>query len=77
MRTFKAKDIFRTSGLSLLGVSNSHVANNLKKVGSGKSLSPLLLVHSPQNELINADVYHQIYAIYSLDEDANILCKVI
>jgi len=41
---FKAKDIFRASNLSLLGVSNSHVDHDQKKILAGKSLSPLLLV---------------------------------
>jgi len=44
---FKAKDIFRASGLSLLGVSNSHVQRDLDKVRNGKRLSPLLLVRAP------------------------------
>jgi hypothetical protein len=33
---FKAKDIFRASGLSLLGVSNSHIAKDQRKIDSGK-----------------------------------------
>src|SRR5476651_2463603 len=41
---FKAKDIFRASGLSLLGVSNSHVIQDRKKILAGIPLSPLLLV---------------------------------
>jgi hypothetical protein len=36
---FKAKDIFRASGLSLLGVSNSHVEHDREKVLAGQSLS--------------------------------------
>jgi hypothetical protein len=36
---FKAKDIFRASGLSLLGVSNSHVKKDRKKILAGLSLS--------------------------------------
>jgi hypothetical protein len=31
---FKAKDIFRASGLSLLGISNSHVEKDRKKIFS-------------------------------------------
>ena len=42
--TFKAKDVFRASGLSLLGVSNSHVTKDREKIESGKALSPILLV---------------------------------
>jgi len=41
---FKAKDIFRASGLSLLGVSNSHVVENNRKIEAGEKLSPILLV---------------------------------
>ncbi len=44
---FKAKDIFRASKLSLLGVSNSHVRKDKKNIEKGTSLSPLLLVRDP------------------------------
>src|SRR5207253_7710706 len=36
---FKAKDIFRASGLSLLGISNSHVKKDQRKIECGKELS--------------------------------------
>ena len=32
IKNFKAKDVFRASKLSLLGVSNSHVNKNIKKI---------------------------------------------
>ena len=75
---FKAKDIFRASQLSLLGVSNSHVEKDRKKIVKGKSLSPILLVRDEQNrKLIIADGYHRLCAIYQFDEDALIHCKII
>ena len=75
---FKAKDIFRASGLSLLGVSNSHVAKDQKKIKEGKALSPLLLVRDPQNgKVVVADGYHRLCAVYSFDEDALIPCKIV
>ncbi len=75
---FKAKDIFRASGLSLLGVSNSHVEKDVDKVRDGKSLSPLLLVrHTPTGRVIVADGYHRLCAVYSLDEDALIPAKIV
>src|SRR5438445_6622593 len=46
---FKAKDVFRASGLSLLGISNSHVEKDRKKILDGKKLSPLLLVRDRNN----------------------------
>jgi disulfide oxidoreductase YuzD len=75
---FKAKDIFRASGLSLLGVSNSHVEKDRKKITKGKELSPLLLVRDADNgKIVIADGYHRLCAIYSFDEDALIHCKII
>ncbi len=78
MASFKAKDIFRASGLSLLGVSNSHVERDRKKITAGKSLSPLLLVRDSANgKVIIADGYHRLCAVYSCDEDAVIPCKIV
>lgn len=74
---FKAKDIFRASTLSLLGVSNSHVKKDQKKIKSGKALAPLLLVRDDVNgKVIIADGFHRLCAIYSFDEDALIKCKI-
>ena len=73
---FKAKDIFRASGLSLLGISNSHVERDRRKIVAGKDLSPLLLVRGDRG-LIIADGYHRMCAVYSLDEDALIPCKIV
>ena len=74
---FKAKDIFRASGLSLLGVSNAHVAKDQQKIQSGRELSPLLLVRDPAHgRLVIADGYHRLCAVYSYDEDAMIPCKI-
>jgi hypothetical protein len=75
---FKAKDIFRASGLSLLGISNSHVAKDQKKIELGKELSPLLLVRdSAHSKVIIADGYHRLCAVYAHDEDAVIPCKIV
>jgi len=78
MSKFKAKDIFRASGLSLLGISNSHVEHDREKVLAGQSLSPLLLVRAKSNQaVIIADGYHRMCAVYSFDEDALIPCKIV
>ena len=74
---FKAKDIFRASGLSLLGVSNSHVDKDRKKIQKGMALAPLLLVRAPElSKVIVADGYHRLCAVYSMDEDALIPCQI-
>jgi hypothetical protein len=73
----KAKDIFRASGLSLLGVSNLHVKKDRKKIKAGQALSPLLLVRDPANcKVVIADGYHRLCAVYAFDEDAVIPCKI-
>jgi hypothetical protein len=74
---FKAKDIFRASGLSLLGISNSHVQKDRKKILKGVSLSPLLLVRAPDlGKVIVADGYHRLCAVYGINEDALIPCQI-
>jgi hypothetical protein len=76
--SFKAKDIFRASGLSLLGVSNSHVDRDRSKIAAGTALSPLLLVRDTANgKVIIADGYHRLCAIYAYDEDALIPCRIV
>lgn len=76
--SFKAKDIFRASSLSLLGVSNYHVKVDRNKIKKGKTISPLLLVRDPANgKVIIADGYHRLCAVYSFDEDATIPCKIV
>jgi len=75
---FKAKDIFRASQLSLLGVSNHHVEKDRSKIQDGKALSPLLLLRDPLNgKVVIADGYHRLCAIYEFDEDAFIPCKIV
>jgi len=75
---FKAKDIFRSASLSLLGVSNFHVNKDRKKIKKGASLSPILLVRDTANgKVVIADGYHRMCAVYSFDEDAVIPCKIV
>ncbi len=74
---FKAKDIFRASGLSLLGISNAHVEKDQQKILSGHELTPLLLIRDSANgKVIVADGYHRLCAVYSYNEDAVIPCKI-
>lgn len=78
MTGFKAKDIFRASGLSLLGVSNSHVEKDRRKITAGDNLSPLLLVRDQTNgKVVIADGYHRLCSVYSFDEDSMIPCKIV
>lgn len=74
---FKAKDIFRASGLSLLGISNIHIEKDRKKISDGKQISPILLTRDERNsKVIIADGYHRLCAVYSYNEDELIPCKI-
>jgi hypothetical protein len=76
--TFKVKDIFRASRLSLLGISNSQVEKDRGKIEGGKPLSPILLVRDGSNgKVVIADGYHRMCAVYSLSEDELIPCKIV
>jgi hypothetical protein len=78
MSEFAAKDIFRASMLSLLGVSNSHVEKDRAKVIRHERLSPILLLRDQRNgSLVIADGYHRLCAVYTFDEDAMIPCKIV
>lgn len=75
---FKSKDIFRASGLSLLGISNFHVEIDRKKIESGNPLSPILLLRDERNsKVIVVDGYHRLCAVYSFNEDELIPCKIV
>lgn len=78
MTKFAAKDVFRSSGLSLLGVSNSHVEEVRTEIIEKNALSPLLLYRDVRTgRLIIADGYHRLCAVYTFDEDAMIPCKIV
>jgi hypothetical protein len=74
----KAKDLLRASRLDLLGKDDPEVIKDLKRVGQGEKLSPVLLVRTGGGAvLVVADGYHRICASYHLDEDAPIACRLV
>jgi hypothetical protein len=75
-----AKDILRASRLPVLPADSYHVAKDLRKVKSGKKLSPVLLVRGrleAEIPLTIADGYHRICASYHLDEETEIPCRIV
>ncbi len=75
---FKAKDILRASGLSLLPINNARVVRNHQKISTGIALSPVLLVRdSVHAKVILADGYHRLCAVYMLDENTLMSCKLV
>lgn len=78
IKMFKAKDLFRASSLSLLGISNSHVEVDIQKIKKSKKISPILLIRDSKNgKLIIADGYHRLCAVYTFNEDELIPCKIV
>lgn len=78
MTSFKAKDIFRASGLSLADASNFHVKKNLKKMKNGEKMVPILLVRDSKHGKVHiSDGFHRLSAVWTLSEDINIPCKII
>ena len=74
----KAKDLLRASQLDLLPKDDPEVSKDLKRVGQGEKLSPVLLVRLGGGAvLVVADGYHRICASYHLDEDAPIACRLV
>ena len=72
---YKAKDLLRAAGLTLLPLDDPEVAKDLAKVKAGTKLSPVLLVRG--DPLWVADGYHRICASYHIDEDAEIPCRIV
>lgn len=78
MSTFKSRDIFRASALPLLGMSNSKVQKNRRKIKDGEAMSPVLLVRTGNGgKVIIADGYHRVCSVYGFDQDAVIPCKIV
>jgi len=75
----KAKDLARSSGLPILPMQDKEVALHIDELRAGIPIAPLLLVrgrldkHTP---LTIADGYHRLSAIYHLNEDAEVPCKI-
>ena len=75
---FKARDIFRASGLPLLGISQHQIEHNLKRIKNGEKLSPILLVRDEANRrVIIADGYHRLCAVYHHNDNMEIPCKIV
>ena len=52
-----------------MGVSNSHVEKDKRKIPEGKPLSPIQPIRDGGNaKMIIADGYHRLSAIYSYSE---------
>jgi hypothetical protein len=75
---YHVKDILRASALPLLPPGDSLVKEAHEKILAGKRISPLLLARNiPTRRMIVADGYHRLCSVYSVDEDAELPCKIV
>ena len=74
------KDIERASGLGLLTADDPEVADKLKKLKKGETLSPILLIRGRLSDgmrLTIADGYHRVCAAYIVDQEADVPCRLV
>jgi hypothetical protein len=67
-----AKDILRACKLPLLAADERHVAENLRRIRKGKTLSPVILIQGDLMKgrpFVIADGYHRLCAACRADED--------
>ena len=75
---YHVKDLLRASTLQLLPPGDSLVKEAHEKILAGKRISPLLLIrHVQTGRMIVADGYHRLCAVYSINEDAELPCKIV
>ncbi len=75
----KAADVLRASALTP-GPTDPSLKKKKKKIRSGKKLSPLLLIRDGlriAGKVVIADGYHRLCAVYEVDEDALVPCKIV
>ena len=73
----RCNDILRAAGyLFPLGRKDPGVRKELHRIEHGKKLSPVLLVKH-EGGLEIADGFHRVSAIYRLNPDADIPCKLV
>lgn len=68
-----AKDILRAGNLPLLPTDERHVAENLRRIHKGKTLSPVILIQGDLTKgrpFTIAEGYHRMCAACNADEDA-------
>jgi hypothetical protein len=78
MSEYAAKDILRASGASMPEIQAFDWTKQHKKIKRGAPLSPILLVRRDNGgQLIVADGFHRMCAVFMNDEEVSIPCKIV
>lgn len=77
MAEFAAKDILRASGTSVLYIEAFDWSRHQKKLQDGTALAPILLVRQEDGgQLVIADGFHRLCALFAADEEIKVPCKI-
>lgn len=75
---YAAKDILRASGASMPEIEAFDWSKQQKEIRQGESLSPILLVRRENGaQLIVADGFHRMCAVFVADEKISVTCKIV
>lgn len=74
---YAAKDILRASETPISEVQAFDWAKQQSKIAAGEPLSPILLIRQDDGDhLIIADGFHRLCAVFCVDQEAPVPCKI-
>lgn len=77
MTSYLARDLLRASATPISEVQAFDWIKQEKEIASGTPLSPILLIRQENGQpLIIADGFHRLCAVFSVDQDTSVPCKI-
>ena len=78
MVKFAAKDLLRASATPISEVQAFDWVRQQQAIAQGKQLAPILLVRQDNGgHLIIADGFHRLCAVFGVDQEALVPCKIV
>ena len=78
MAQFAAKDLLRASGTRIAQIQAYDWVTQHNEIEQGTPLSPLLLVRGKRpRKLIVVDGFHRLCAVFAVDQDMVVPCKIV
>lgn len=78
MSQYAAKDILRASGISFTDIRAFDWTKQQKEISQGTQLSPILIVRQENGgHLVVADGFHRLCAVFTLDQEMIVPCKIV
>lgn len=77
LQQYAARDLLRASEMPIAEVQAFDWVKQRKEITDGTPMSPILLIRQENGgHLIIADGFHRLCAVFSIDQDAPVLCFV-